>query len=299
MAGRKKTKAAAAPEPVTYEMDGPAFKRLVERAASSAAKDDARPVLAGIKVAVESMLQDAPTITMVAADGYRLIETHADVKASAQDEFHAILNQADLRAVAKTCGKASLVTITPGRELEPWIFAVAPGPTFHVRPVDGTFPDHTKITGSPHPAKFLFAFNPTLLREVLAHAPKGSTAVQVFTRQEPVPGRPEAIKPSWQVAVYFRWNDPEGGQDTEGLTRYVQMPMITEMWDPVNRRETFPAWEEPWDWRGETAEEAATREHEEQEELAAATKADVDAQLAAAGVTESTWVDGGTPTIEE
>src|SRR5688572_9688902 len=102
---------------MTLTIDAAELRRIALAVEKSAAKDDSRPVLAGIHASVKG-----DRVTLAAADGFRLSTAYAKLDDTAHDTS-AILERAGLLAFAKSL-KPKLVpraTIDTGHDA--WTFA--------------------------------------------------------------------------------------------------------------------------------------------------------------------------------
>lgn len=104
------------PEPdkaTGVEMPAGDLKEMIQQVVFAASRDDARPVLTGVLITVEGK-----TITMVAADGFRLSVRKAQLKTAAEQSMRAIVPARALNEVARIAAddKESVsMSLPPGR----------------------------------------------------------------------------------------------------------------------------------------------------------------------------------------
>lgn len=127
---------------MTITIDAAELRRLILAVEKSAARDDSRPVLAGIQATI-----NGDRLTLAAADGFRLSTAYATLDAAPAHDASAILERAGLVAF--------------GKSIKP---KLAPRAT--VRLIDGTYPDFQSIIGTGD-EPVLFAVNPHYFRDTL------------------------------------------------------------------------------------------------------------------------------------
>jgi hypothetical protein len=180
--------------------------RIVRAVERSAAKDDSRPVLAGIHVAATD-----GTLAATAADGFRLSMAYAMLTEDAPEPVApAILDRAALLAFVKTIKPKLHPTVSIEPSAESWTFAHH-GSRGHERPVAsvptiaGTYPDFRQIIGDGA-EPVLFAINPRYLADVLTV--HGADVVHVSRATD-----------SLSSPLFFTAGDG---------TRHVVMPMVAD-----------------------------------------------------------------------
>jgi DNA polymerase-3 subunit beta len=128
------------------DVDPQLLREMIAQVEFAAATDDSRPVLAGVLLRFEET-----TITLAAADGFRLAVRHGQLEASAGDRTSLITPGRAMRELARIIGDTSdpvhLVVTANGGQL---IVRIGPsgepgGTEFHSRLIDGTFPDYKQI----------------------------------------------------------------------------------------------------------------------------------------------------------
>lgn len=121
------------------------FAALVRRTIFSAATDDSRPVLTGVM-----FVADGNTITLSAADGFRLAEAHATTDSSAHFKVLVsakVLKDIVLRALSDT-EPVTLSCELNGATVSK--FVVETGPvTVVITPLEGNFPDFKALFPTP------------------------------------------------------------------------------------------------------------------------------------------------------
>ena len=106
------------PMPVPDQDGGVSFnvadlKEMIHQVAFAASSDDARPVLTGVLVTVEEK-----TVTMAAADGFRLSVREAELSKKATKSIHAIIPGRALHELARIAGdgeESVNMILPPGR----------------------------------------------------------------------------------------------------------------------------------------------------------------------------------------
>jgi len=113
------------------------FKELIRKVSVSAASDQGRPVLTGVLVAI-----DGNTITLAAADGFRLSEGVAVLSSPAPEPVQAILPAQALDEWVRIAGESEMVamTFTDSRAVfkteRLWMATQV---------IEGSFPDYKQI----------------------------------------------------------------------------------------------------------------------------------------------------------
>lgn len=167
---------------MTLTINAAALRRIVAVVEKSAARDDSRPVLAGIQASIKG------DRTTLAANGFRLSTAHAALDEPAESPAAAILERAGLLAFAKSLKPKVGLRATIALDAREWRFA-ANGTAAAVRLIGGTYPDFQNIIGSGT-EPVLFTMDPRFLRDLPgtdpvhvsraddnAHAPQFFTAV--------------------------------------------------------------------------------------------------------------------------
>ncbi len=128
------------------DVDPHLLKEMIAQVEFAAATDDSRPVLAGVLLRFEDN-----TITLAAADGFRLAVRHGQLEASAGERTSLIAPARAIRELGRLIGDTSdpihlAVTSNQGQLVAKIGPAGEPGGTeFHSRLIDGTFPDYKQI----------------------------------------------------------------------------------------------------------------------------------------------------------
>jgi DNA polymerase-3 subunit beta len=116
------------------------FKDMVQQVVFAASRDDARPVLTGVLVTVEGK-----TITMAAADGFRLSVRKAELKTAASQPLRAIVPSRALNEVARIAAddkEEITMMLPPGRGQV--IFSLKDA-ELRCQLVEGSFPEYQQI----------------------------------------------------------------------------------------------------------------------------------------------------------
>jgi DNA polymerase-3 subunit beta len=123
----------------TVRLEPGLLKQIIEQVAFAAATDDSRPVLAGVLVRFQE-----GSLTMAAADGFRLAVKEHDLEAGA-DGVSVIVPAKALDALARLIGDAEEpveITVTPNRSQ---ILFHSENVEIYSRLVDGNFPNYQQI----------------------------------------------------------------------------------------------------------------------------------------------------------
>jgi len=116
------------------------FKEMIQQVVFAASRDDARPVLTGVLVTV-----DGKTVTMAAADGFRLSVRKTELKKAADQAMRAIVPARALNEVARIApddGESVKMMLPPGRGQV--IFSMK-NAELRCQLVEGSFPDYQQI----------------------------------------------------------------------------------------------------------------------------------------------------------
>jgi len=146
--------------PPMTEVDGDAgieipvddLKEIIHQVVFAASNDDARPVLTGVLVTVEGS-----TLTMAAADGFRLSVRTYELKEPVEESFRAIIPSRALNELARIAGdeqKSVRMILPPGRGQV--IFSMK-DVELRCQLVEGTFPEYQQIIPSGHKTKTILA----------------------------------------------------------------------------------------------------------------------------------------------
>lgn len=137
--------------------------RAVKSVQCATAKDAAQPALAGIYLKAEGH-----TLTVVAADGFRLSVATATLPDAVDEAAHAILEKAPFLALLKVLNLnrkgGALVSV----ETDAGAWRFAQGSVMAVPTIDATFPDYAAIAGRHEALTPTFSVNAKLLASVLA-----------------------------------------------------------------------------------------------------------------------------------
>ncbi len=126
------------------------FKEMIQQVAFAASTDEARPVLMGVLVSV-----DKDTVTMAAADGYRLSVRKSTLSAVAPSPVTAIIPARALSELARIAsdGEQQVQMVMPkGRGQV--VFRVKDAELVS-QLIDGTFPDYQQIIPRSHKSRTL------------------------------------------------------------------------------------------------------------------------------------------------
>ena len=127
-------------EAFTAVVDPQVLREMIGQVEFAAAADDSRPVLAGVLTRFEGS-----TLTLAAADGFRLAVRHAEMPNPVDSKFDVIVPARAYRELARIIGDSSeplTLSITPNQSQ----LLVRVGDTeFLSRLIEGTFPDFRQI----------------------------------------------------------------------------------------------------------------------------------------------------------
>ena len=128
------------------DVDPHLLREMITQVEFAAASDESRPVLAGVLLRFEDS-----TITLAAADGFRLAVRQGQLEASVGDRTSLIAPARAIRELGRIIGDTNdpvhlAVTANQGQ----LIARIGPageagGTEFHSRLIDGTFPDYKQI----------------------------------------------------------------------------------------------------------------------------------------------------------
>ena len=128
------------------DVDPAQLREMIGQVEFAAASDDSRPVLAGVLIRFEDK-----SITLAAADGFRLAVRHGELEASVGDRISIIAPGRAVRELARIIGDSTepvhlAITANQNQLIARIGPAGEPGGTeFHSRLIDGTFPDYKQI----------------------------------------------------------------------------------------------------------------------------------------------------------
>ena len=123
-----------------FTIHGALLSMLIEQVDHAAAKDDSRPVLAGVNLTVEG-----DRMTLAAADGFQLAATSGGLKTPAEAPISVIVPVKGLRELATLCrdlGNDITIAVTPAAAQ---IVAELPTVTWRSSLIEGSFPDFRQI----------------------------------------------------------------------------------------------------------------------------------------------------------
>ena len=101
------------PDPTAIELDPPVIRKVIGRIACAAATEDTRPVLTGVQMKV-----DGNTITLAAADGFRLAAESCLIGEEAEEMLEAIIPASTMQEMDRLLageGAAATIYLTPDR----------------------------------------------------------------------------------------------------------------------------------------------------------------------------------------
>ena len=128
------------------DVDAHLLREMISQVEFAAATEESRPVLSGVLIRFEDS-----TITLAAADGFRLAVRHSALESSAGDRVSLIAPARAVRELGRIIGDSSdpvHLAVTPNQsQLVAHVGAAGePGGTeFYSRLIDGTFPDYKQL----------------------------------------------------------------------------------------------------------------------------------------------------------
>jgi len=151
------------------EMTAGDFKEMIQQVVFAASRDDARPVLTGVLITVEGK-----TITMAAADGFRLSVRKAQLKTAAEQPMRAIVPARALNEVARIAAEdKEPVTMTLPAGRGQVIFSMK-NAELRCQLVEGAFPEYQQIIPNGYKTRTIVS------TEALLKAAKQS---EIFARE--------------------------------------------------------------------------------------------------------------------
>jgi DNA polymerase-3 subunit beta len=160
------------PEPdkaAGVELAAADFKEMIQQVVFAASRDDARPVLTGVLITVEGK-----TITMAAADGFRLSVRKAQLKTKVDQPMRAIVPARALNEVARIAAddkEPVTMMLPPGRGQV--IFSMK-NAELRCQLVEGAFPEYQQIIPNGYKTRTIVS------TEALLKAAKQS---EIFARE--------------------------------------------------------------------------------------------------------------------
>jgi len=126
-------------------VDPKELRDAIEQVAFAAATDDSRPVLAGV-----SMVFDGETLTLAAADGFRLAVLEMPLPEAVASRIDIIVPARALTELSRIVGDAEeplQITVTPNRSQ---VLFRLPNVQLVSRLIEGTFPNYRQIIPGKH-----------------------------------------------------------------------------------------------------------------------------------------------------
>ena len=160
------------PEPdkdAGIELNAGEFKEMIQQVVFAASRDDARPVLTGVLITVEGK-----TITMAAADGFRLSVRKAELKSAVEQPMRAIVPARALNELARIASddkEQVHMMLPPGRGQV--VFSLKDA-ELRCQLVEGAFPEYQQIIPNGHKTRTLVSAEAFL---------KGAKQAEIFARE--------------------------------------------------------------------------------------------------------------------
>ena len=133
------------PQGTTVQVDPDALKRAINRVAFAAATEDSRPVLTGVNAEIEG-----ETLTLAAADGFRLSVDKAPLAAPAEEKVTVIVPARALMEVNRLIGEArDPVSVTVNKQKSQALFKMD-SVRLTSQLIQGTFPNYSQLIPRQH-----------------------------------------------------------------------------------------------------------------------------------------------------
>lgn len=173
------------------EIDVKDLKEIISQVAFAASKDEARPILTGVLVTAEDS-----TITMAAADGFRLSVRSMDLSANVEKPIKAVIPARALEELARISSDANEVitmTLPPGRGQ---VIFRTKDVELASQLIEGTFPDYQQIIPKSYQTRTLLTTANFLkaCKQAEIFAREGSLIAQINVipgSEEMIPGKVE------------------------------------------------------------------------------------------------------------
>jgi DNA polymerase-3 subunit beta len=160
------------PEPdkaAGIELNAGDFKEMIQQVVFAASRDDARPVLTGVLITVEGK-----TMTMAAADGFRLSVRKAELKSAVDQPLRAIVPARALNELARIAAddkEQVHMVLPPGRGQV--VFSLKDA-ELRCQLVEGAFPEYQQIIPNGHKTRTIVSAEAFL---------KASKQAEIFARE--------------------------------------------------------------------------------------------------------------------
>ncbi len=160
------------PEPdksAGIELTAGDFKEMIQQVVFAASRDDARPVLTGVLITVEGK-----TMTMAAADGFRLSVRKAELKSAVEQPLRAIVPARALNEVARIAAddkEQVHMVLPPGRGQV--VFSLKDA-ELRCQLVEGAFPEYQQIIPNGHKTRTIVSAESFL---------KAAKQAEIFARE--------------------------------------------------------------------------------------------------------------------
>ena len=160
------------PEPdkaAGIELNAGDFKEMIQQVVFAASRDDARPVLTGVLITVEGK-----TMTMAAADGFRLSVRKAELKSAVEQPLRAIVPARALNELARIAAddkEQVHMVLPPGRGQV--VFSLKDA-ELRCQLVEGAFPEYQQIIPNGHKTRTIVSAEAFL---------KASKQAEIFARE--------------------------------------------------------------------------------------------------------------------
>ncbi len=172
----------------TVQIDPDALKRVISRVAFAAATEDSRPVLTGVNAVLEG-----GTLTLAAADGYRLSVDKAPIIGQVSERIAVIIPARAMSEITRLMGDSSepvTLTVNPARSQ---ILFKGNNVRLTSQLIQGTFPNYSQLIPADHATRtvvdaedFLRA---TRAAAIFARDASGIVRLQMTPSEEPGAGK--------------------------------------------------------------------------------------------------------------
>lgn len=196
------------------------LKQAVAIVSKSVARDDSRPVLAGV-----SLVAGPGRFELAAADGFLLTRVTLDVSTDVSSDVRAVLNAKELAKFTQPLtGKLARHRVSVEPVGNVWTFrlfcAGVAEPDVHVRTIDGTFPDYNQIIPRDDDLPTIAVIDGT-------HGQNGCDVKHWLLAIEPV--KPVDRKRNTAPAIvnlFLRNTDPALTASNTGFASYTRRPAV-------------------------------------------------------------------------
>ncbi|MBI4506087.1 MAG: DNA polymerase III subunit beta [Chloroflexi bacterium] len=173
---------------VTVSVDPATLREGIEQVAFAAATDDSRPVLAGVLASF-----DGDSLTLAAADGFRLAVRRLDLRSAVAERLDIIVPRQAMVEMARLLADESEpaeLSVSPNRSQ---LLVHTRGADLVTRLIEGTFPNYEQIIPTRYQTRVLIStsdfLKATRRAEVFATDAANMVRLQITPGEELAPGK--------------------------------------------------------------------------------------------------------------